>query len=66
LKAQTDSFSIQLHKERETVFMFGKIIEGTVTLVMAFLILANADNFGTAAKAAGGVYVDAVKALQGR
>lgn len=46
--------------------MFGKVVEGTITLVMAFLILANADNFGTAAKAAGGVYVDAVKALQGR
>jgi len=44
----------------------GKIIEGTITLILAYLIIANADNFGTATKAAGGVYVDAVKALQGR
>jgi hypothetical protein len=46
--------------------MFGKIIEGTITLIMAYLIIANADNFSTAAKSAGSIYVDAVKALQGR
>jgi hypothetical protein len=59
------SFTFASEKGTETK-MFGKIIEGTITLVMAFLILSQADNFGTAAKAAGGVYVDAVKALQGR
>jgi hypothetical protein len=44
----------------------GKIVEGTITLILAYLVIANADNFGTAVKAAGGVYTDAVKALQGR
>ncbi len=46
--------------------MGGKIIEGTITLVMAYLIIANADKFGAATKAVGSVYTDAVKALQGR
>lgn len=46
--------------------MMGKIIEGTVVLVMAYLVFANATGFATAAKAAGSVYVNAVAALQGR
>lgn len=46
--------------------MGGKIIEGTITLVMAFLVISNADKFSTAAQAVGSVYTEAVKALQGR
>lgn len=46
--------------------MFERIIEGTVTLVMAYLIIANADKFGIAVKAAGDTYVNAVRSLQGR
>ena len=46
--------------------MGGKIIEGTITLVLAYLVIANAGNFSTAAGAVGQVYTDAVKALQGR
>jgi hypothetical protein len=46
--------------------MGGKIIEGTITLVLAYLVIANADKFSTAAQAVGTVYTDAVKALQGR
>jgi hypothetical protein len=42
------------------------IIEATVTLVMAYLIIANADKFSVAATAAGNVYSQAVKTLQGR
>lgn len=44
----------------------GKIIEGTITLVLAYLIIANADKFSTAATAVGNVYTQAVTALQGR
>lgn len=44
--------------------MGGKIIEGTITLILAFLIITNAENFGTAIRAAGEVYVNAVRALQ--
>lgn len=46
--------------------MMGKVIEGTVVLVMAYLVFVNATGFATAAKAAGSVYVNAVQALQGR
>jgi len=46
--------------------MGGKIIEWTITLILADLIIANADHFSTAVKASGSVYTDAVKALQGR
>lgn len=46
--------------------MIGQVIEATVTLIMAFLILSNADGFASAARASGEVYVNAVKALQGR
>ena len=46
--------------------MGGQIIEGTITLVLAYLVIANADKFSTAAQAVGTVYTDAVKALQGR
>jgi hypothetical protein len=43
-----------------------RIIEGTITLIMAYLVIANADKFSTAAGAVGNVYTEAVKALQGR
>jgi len=46
--------------------MGGRIIEGTITLILAYLVIANADKFSTAASAVGSVYTDAVRALQGR
>lgn len=46
--------------------MGGRILEITLILVMAYLIFINADGFSKAAEASGGVYINAVKALQGR
>lgn len=46
--------------------MIGRVLEGTATLVLVYLILTNAQGFSTAAQAAGGVYTGAVKTLQGR
>lgn len=46
--------------------MFGDILQITLVLVMAYLIIANAGNFATAVGAAGDTYVKAVTALQGR
>jgi hypothetical protein len=46
--------------------MGGKIVEGTITLILAFLVISNADKFSTAAAAVGKVYTEAVVALQGR
>lgn len=45
---------------------FGQIFEITGTLVMAYLILSNADAFSTAAKATSEMYNSAVRTLQGR
>jgi hypothetical protein len=46
--------------------MLGDILQITLVLVMAYLIIANAPNFAKAVGAAGDVYVNAVKVLQGR
>ena len=46
--------------------MGGRIIEGTITLILGYLILSNAAGFSTAVRAAGSVYKDSVMALQGR
>ena len=46
--------------------MGGRIIEGTITLILAYLVIANADKFSIAATTVGTIYTDAVKALQGR
>ena len=46
--------------------MFMTIIEVTATLIMAYLIIANADKFAVAVGAAGQVYTGAITALQGR
>lgn len=46
--------------------MFGRIIEVTFTLIAMYIIIINADKFSTAANAVGGVYVNAVRALQGQ
>lgn len=46
--------------------MLGDIIQLTLVLVMAYLIIANAEKFGTAVGAAGGVWINAIKAFQGR
>lgn len=46
--------------------MVGNIIEATVVLVLAYLILSNAFGFSEAIRAVGGVYTSAVRTLQGR
>lgn len=46
--------------------MMGRIIEGTLTAVIVYLVLTKASEFSTAARAAGSVYADSVRALQGR
>jgi hypothetical protein len=43
-----------------------RIIEGTITLVLVFLVLTNANGFDTVASAIGNLYSGAVKTLQGR
>lgn len=42
------------------------IIEGTITLVLVYLVLSNANSFNTVATSIGGVYTSAVKTLQAR
>lgn len=42
------------------------IIEGSVTLIILYLVLAHSGEFGTVAQAIGSQYVGAVKTLQGR
>jgi hypothetical protein len=46
--------------------MANRIIEGTITLVLVFLILTNAKGFNVAVSAAANAYSTAVKTLQGR
>jgi hypothetical protein len=46
--------------------MIGKVLEITFVLVVAYLILANAQSFSIAAQTVGQVYEGAVKTLQGR
>lgn len=46
--------------------MVGKVLEITFVLIIAYLVLANAQNFSIAAQTVGGVYEGAVKTLQGR
>lgn len=43
-----------------------RIIEGTITLILVFLVLTNAQGFDTVASAIGNVYSNAVRTLQGR
>lgn len=43
-----------------------RVLEGTITAILVFLVLSNADGFARVAGAAGRVYVGSVKALQGR
>jgi len=46
--------------------MVTAIIEGTVTLIILFLVLSHAADFGTVTQAIGQQYIGAVKTLQGR
>lgn len=48
------------------MFNSTNVIQWTGWLILAFLVLANADGFSKATNAIGSVYVNAVKALQGR
>jgi hypothetical protein len=45
---------------------FSEIVQASFVLIMAYLIIANADKFSTAVNSAGGIYIQAIKALQGR
>lgn len=51
---------------KDTIVDFALLMSVTVTLIMAYLIIANADKFAVAVQAAGSVYSNAVKTLQGR
>jgi|GraSoiStandDraft_4_1057263.scaffolds.fasta_scaffold00709_13 hypothetical protein len=46
--------------------MMGDLIQLTLVLVMAYLIIANAPQFATAVGAGGAVWVNAIRAFQGR
>jgi uncharacterized protein YcfJ len=46
--------------------MIGKVIEGTIVLIVVYLVLANGKNFSSAVGAVSGGYVGAIKAFQGR
>lgn len=46
--------------------MVGRIIEGTITLVVTYLVLTNAQGFSAAAQSVANGYIGSVKALQGR
>ena len=46
--------------------MVGRVIEVTFILVLAFLILTNAEGFYTSLSAVGQTYTAGVKTLQGR
>jgi hypothetical protein len=43
-----------------------RILEITFVLVLAYLVIANAQNFSVALATIGGVYANSVKTLQGR
>ena len=43
-----------------------KILEITFTLILVYLVLSRSQGFSAAVRSIGGVYTDAVKALQGR
>ena len=44
----------------------GRILEITFLLILVYLVLSRALGFSTAVRSIGKVYVDSVKALQGR
>ena len=44
----------------------GRILEITFILILIYLVLSRAVGFSAAVKSIGKVYVDSVKALQGR
>lgn len=46
--------------------MVGRVIEVTLVLIVLYLVLSNAFGFSSAIASIGKVYVNAVKALQGR
>ncbi len=46
--------------------MLGKVIEGTIVLIILFLVLSNSKGFSDVTKSIGGVYISGVKTLQGR
>lgn len=45
--------------------MFQRVIEGTFTIVIIGLVLANAGSFSTALRAVSSTYTEAVRALSG-
>lgn len=43
-----------------------QVIEGTIVLIVLYLILSNAFGFASVVRAVGGVYTESVRTLQGR
>lgn len=46
--------------------MVGRVIEGTIVLIVLYLILSNSKGFSDIVKSSGAVYGNSVKVLQGR
>jgi len=46
--------------------MINRIIEGTITLVIIYLVLANGKSFSSILQTGGAVYANSVGVLQGR
>jgi hypothetical protein len=46
--------------------MIRQVIEGTILLIIIYLVLSNGQSFSAVTRSIGGVYVGSVKALQGR
>jgi len=57
---------VDWQQAEEKALMVGKIIEGTVTLIILYLVLMHSSDFGTVAQAIGSQYTGAVRTLQGR
>ncbi len=45
---------------------FARIVEGTITLIIIYLVVSNSYGVARLAEVGGNTYVSAVKALQGR
>ena len=46
--------------------MVKSVIEGTIVLIILYLILANGKSFSSILQSGGSVYISSIKALQGR
>lgn len=46
--------------------MISRVLEGTFTLILAYLVIANAGKFSVVIGSIGRVYAESVRVLQGR